>query len=206
MDPRIYSGIAQETNQEMQMVIDVTRGRYPVVVDHLVFELLQMRDSNFEQPPSAADMARCAFGFGDDGAPLPGGFRVHPELAAAGLWTTPYDLALMVIGIVQSRAGRPGAFLDQALAIEMLKPGAGGAGLGTIIDDKGMFWHNGGNVGFRSLYVGDPVSGNGMAAMTNGDKGAKRSATRCASASPRPMAGAEAVRRRLPLPRRHNRR
>jgi hypothetical protein len=32
-------------------------------------------------------------------------------------------------------------------------------------------WHNGGNVGFRSLYVGDPVSGNGMAAMTNGDKG-----------------------------------
>jgi CubicO group peptidase (beta-lactamase class C family) len=119
-----------------QMVIDVTRGRYPVVVDHLVFELLQMRD--------AADMARCAFGFGDDGAPLPGGFRVQPELAAAGLWTTPYDLALMVIGIVQSRAGRPDAFLAQALAIEMLKPGAGGAGLGTIIDDKGMFWHNGG--------------------------------------------------------------
>ena len=154
-----------------QMVIDVTRGRYPVVVDHLVFELLQMRDSNFEQPPSAADIARCAFGFGDDGAPLPGGFRVQPELAAAGLWTTPYDLALMVIGIVHSRAGRPGAFLNQALAIEMLKPGAGGAGLGTIIDDKGMFWHNGGNGGFRSLYVGDPVSGNGMAAMTNGDKG-----------------------------------
>ena len=92
-----------------------------------------MRDSNFEQPPSAADIARCAFGFGDDGAPLPGGFRVQPELAAAGLWTTPYDLALMVIGIVHSRAGRPGAFLNQALAIEMLKPGAGGAGLGTII-------------------------------------------------------------------------
>jgi Beta-lactamase len=45
------------------------------------------------------------------------------------------------------------------------------AGLGTIIDDKGMFWHNGGNIGFRSLYVGDPVSRNGMAAMTNGDKG-----------------------------------
>ena len=35
---------------------------------------------------------------------------------------------------------------------------------------------------------------------------AKRSATRCASASPRPMAGAEAVRRRLPPPHRHNRR
>jgi hypothetical protein len=29
----------------------------------------------------------------------------------------------------------------------------------TDVDAK-MFWHNGGNVGFRSLYVGDPVSGN----------------------------------------------
>lgn len=75
--------------------------------------------ATFEQPPSTADMARCAFGFGDDGAPLPGGFRVHPELAAAGLWTTPYDLALMVIGIVQSRAGRPDASLAQALAKAM---------------------------------------------------------------------------------------
>ena len=34
-----------------------------------------------------------------------------------------------------------------------------------------MFWHNGGNAGYRSLYIGDPVSGNGMAAMTNGDDG-----------------------------------
>jgi len=79
------------------------------------------------------------------------------------------------------------------------------AGLGTIIDDKGMFWHNGGNVGFRSLYVGDPVSGNGMAAMTNSDKG-EEVCNALRQRSPRPLAGAEAVRRRLPPPHRHNRR
>ena len=44
------------------------------------------------------------------------------------------------------------------------------AGLGTVI------------------YVGDPVSGNGMAAMTNGDKGEEVCKARCASASPGPMA------------------
>ncbi len=102
---------------------------------------------------------------------MPGGFRVYPELAAAGLWTTPHDLALMVIGILQSHAGRPGAFLPAARAREMLTPAIDGAALGTFIDAKGMFWHNGGNIGYRSLYVGDPVSGNGMAAMTNGDNG-----------------------------------
>jgi hypothetical protein len=113
----------------------------------------------------------CAFGAGSDGVQLPGGFRVYPELAAAGLWTTPNDLALMVIGILQSHAGRPGSFLPAARAKEMLTPAIDGAALGTFIDAKGMFWHNGGNIGYRSLYIGDPASGNGMAAMTNGDNG-----------------------------------
>ena len=164
-----YSGGGSTVLQ--QMVIDVSLGSYPAVVYNIVFDLLEMRESNFAQPPDAAELARCAFGYGDDGTPLPGGFMVHPELAAAGLWTTAHDLALMVIGIIQSRAGRPGAFLAQRLADEMLKPGLGNAGLGTFIDDKGMFWHNGGNIGFRSLYVGDPATGNGMAALTNGNKG-----------------------------------
>jgi CubicO group peptidase (beta-lactamase class C family) len=154
-----------------QMVIDVTLGPYPKVVRDLVLELLKMHNSNYDQPPPGSEFANCAFGAGNDGAPLPGGFRVYPEFAAAGLWTTPHDLALMVIGIIQSHAGRPGAFLPAARAREMLTPAIDGAALGTIIDAKGMFWHNGGNIGYRSLYVGDPVSGNGMAAMTNGDNG-----------------------------------
>lgn len=154
-----------------QMVIDLTLGQYPKVVRDLVLDLMQMRDSNFDQPPPGADFANCAFGAGGDGKELSGGFRVYPEFAAAGLWTTPHDLALMVIGIIQSHQGRPGAFLPPARAREMLTPSFDGAGLGTIIDAKGMFWHNGGNIGYRSLYVGDPQTGNGMAAMTNGDNG-----------------------------------
>jgi CubicO group peptidase (beta-lactamase class C family) len=154
-----------------QMVIDITLGQYPKVVYDLELELLQMRNSNFDQPLPASDFAKCAFGAGDDGKQLPGGFRVYPEFAAAGLWTTPHDLALMVIGILQSHAGRPGAFLPAARAKEMLTPAIDGAALGTFIDAKGMFWHNGGNIGYRSLYVGDPQTGNGMAAMTNGDNG-----------------------------------
>jgi uncharacterized membrane protein HdeD (DUF308 family) len=83
-----------------QLVVDVTLGQYPKVVHDLTLELLQMRSSNFDQPPPASDFATCAIGAGPDGAQLPGGFRVYPELAAAGLWSTPHDLALMVIGIL----------------------------------------------------------------------------------------------------------
>ncbi len=164
-----YSGGGTTVLQ--QMVIDVTLGKYPLVVNNLVFELLRMRESNFGQPPAASDLSRCAFGHDGDGKPLPGGFMVHPELAAAGLWTTAHDLALMVIGIIRSRAGKSGAFLTQTLATEMLTPGLGNSGLGTFITVKDRFWHNGGNVGYRSLYVGDPASGNGVAVMTNGDNG-----------------------------------
>jgi len=164
-----YSGGGTTVLQ--QMVIDVTLGQYAKVVRDLVLELLQMRSSNFDQPPPGSDFARYAFASGEDGAPLPGGFRVYPELAAAGMWTTPHDLALMVIGILQSHDSRPGAFLPPALAREMLTPAIDGAALGTFIDAKGMFWHNGGNIGYRSLYVGDPQTGNGMAAMTNGNGG-----------------------------------
>jgi CubicO group peptidase (beta-lactamase class C family) len=164
-----YSGGGTTVLQ--QMVIDVTLGQYPKVVRDLVLELLQMRNSNFDQPPPGSDFAKCAFGAGDDGKQLSGGFRVYPEFAAAGLWTTPHDLALMVIGIIQSHAGRTGAFLPPARAREMLTPAIAGAALGTFIDAKGMFWHNGGNIGYRSLYVGDPQTGNGLAVMTNGDNG-----------------------------------
>ncbi len=57
-----YSGGGTTVLQ--QMVMDVTLGQYPKVVHDLTLELLQMRNSNFDQPPPGSDFARCAFGAG----------------------------------------------------------------------------------------------------------------------------------------------
>jgi hypothetical protein len=53
----------------------------------------------------------------------------------------------------------------------MLTPVLDRAALGVFIEPSGRFWHNGGNAGFRTLYVGDPQTGQGLAAMTDSDNG-----------------------------------
>jgi len=46
-----------------------------------------------------------AAGYRANGEAVPGRWRVHPEVAAAGLWTTASDLARFALGIQQSLAG-----------------------------------------------------------------------------------------------------
>jgi hypothetical protein len=41
----------------------------------------------------AALRAGAATPYNTDGTPVEGGFHTYPEMAAAGLWTTPTDLA-----------------------------------------------------------------------------------------------------------------
>jgi hypothetical protein len=103
--------------------------------------------------------------------PTQGGFRIHPELAAAGLWTTPSDLVRAVLAIIHSRRARSGAFLPQELAQAMLTPVAQDSGLGVFIDSKVIFKHPGSNIGYRALLVGDAEAEQGMIIMTNGDNG-----------------------------------
>ncbi len=154
-----------------QMVIDVTGEDYAAVLDRLVLRPLEMAESNYDQTPDAGALQEAALAHGPNGTLNPGGFRVHPELAAAGLWTTPRDLVRVVLAIIRSRNGGRGAFFEKQLARQMLTPVAADSGLGAFIDEKGVFHHPGSNIGYRALYVGDPETGQGMSVMTNGDNG-----------------------------------
>jgi hypothetical protein len=130
-----------------------------------------MNQSDYIQQPGSSAREHLALAHGPDGSPNLGGFRTHPELAAAGLWTTPTDLVRAVLAIIHSRRGMPGAFLPQALAQTMLTPVAQDSGLGVFIDAKGIFSHPGSNIGYRALFAGDPEAEQAMAVMTNGDNG-----------------------------------
>ncbi|MFS2137294.1 serine hydrolase domain-containing protein [Duganella sp. Dugasp56] len=86
-----------------------------------VLEPLSMRRSSFAQPLPAGERNR-ARGHYADGSGVEGGALVYPELAAAGLWTTPSDLARFAIALQQSwKAGT--AFLNTVQAHDLLKPG-----------------------------------------------------------------------------------
>jgi CubicO group peptidase (beta-lactamase class C family) len=169
-----YSGGGYTVVQ--QLLEDVTGHAYAEAARREAFAPLGMRASTFEQPPgtSAADAGRAA-GHRADGAAVPGGWYAYPELAAAGLWTTPADLARLVLGVQASLRGEPGAVLPQTLARRMVTPVQARYGLGLAVlgagTDSAYFTHAGNNEGYRAVMVGFVNSGRGAVVMTNGAAG-----------------------------------
>ena len=52
--------------------------------------------------------------------PVPGGFHVYPEMAAAGCGRPPSDLARWAIALSHSYRGEPGGVLSNAMAKQMV--------------------------------------------------------------------------------------
>lgn len=153
---------------------DVTGDDFAAVMDRLVLDPFGMRASTYEQPlpERLADVAAVAHR--GDGTTVDGRWHTYPEQAAAGLWTTPSDLARYALGIRTAYLGEPGAILDQATAREMLEEHMGGWGIGLSVAGEGdgfRFSHGGANAGYRAYFVLYPATGDGVAVMTNSDSG-----------------------------------
>ncbi len=133
-----------------------------------------MSDSTYEQPLPAARRAQAAHAYLADGTAAKGDWHTYPEMAAAGLWTTPTDLTKWAFALQDAYAGRSARLMSQASAKTMLTPGLGDWGVGIEVKGEGdarRFSHSGGNWGFRSFLVGWTTGGHVIAVMDNGDDG-----------------------------------
>ena len=147
---------------------------FPELMKARVLGPLGMTSSTYEQPLPGVLRPRAATGYDSKGQAIAGRYHTYPEMAAAGLWTTPSDVARWLIGIEDAEAGRSAAVLDQATARAMLTPGLGNWGLGVEVKGQGRdlrFSHGGANEGFRNDMVGWPARRQGVVIMTNGDDG-----------------------------------
>jgi CubicO group peptidase (beta-lactamase class C family) len=167
-----YSGSHYSVLQ--QLLVDVTGAPFPDLARELVFAPLGMADSSYDQAFPEARPESAAVGHQIGGEPVPGGWRVLPEMAGAGLWTTPADLARLLLDVQRAHAGEAGRVLTPAVAREALTAQPGGWGLGFALEGTGAtrrFGHGGDNIGYKcrmTAYVG---TGRGAVVTTNGDDG-----------------------------------
>jgi CubicO group peptidase (beta-lactamase class C family) len=166
-----YSGGGYTIAQLAMM--DVTGQAFPALMQRLVLGPLGMKESTFDQPLPASLVSSAAAGYSGDGKPVAGKRHVYPEMAAAGLWTTPSDLARFAIGVQKMLAGGKGP-LTKAMAENMVKPRREDYALGLGIRDEGetkYFEHGGADEGFQAQLTASENRGYGAVIMTNSDRG-----------------------------------
>jgi CubicO group peptidase (beta-lactamase class C family) len=156
------------------LLSDVTGKSFPQIMSELVLRPAGMTHSTYEQPLPKNRASETATPYRSSGDPVKGGSHTYPEMAPAGLWTTPTDLARLAIEVQNEYAGKSSRILSQGMARQMLTRQIGTWGLGFGLespDGKPTFGHGGANEGFRCNIETYTDSGQGFAVMTNSDSG-----------------------------------
>jgi CubicO group peptidase (beta-lactamase class C family) len=166
-----YSGGGYTVMQ--QLLIDVTGKSFPEVLRENVTGKIGMSHSTYEEPLPERLRSKAATAH-IEGKPGAGKYHTYPEMAAAGLWTTPGDLAQFAIEIQKSLTGKSNKVLSVATIKQMLTPVMNGYGLGLTVAGEGdsvRFGHNGDDFGFNAQMIAYEKNGQGAVVMTNGANG-----------------------------------
>ncbi|MBO9617243.1 MAG: serine hydrolase [Dyadobacter sp.] len=163
-----YSGGGYTVMQ--QLMEDVTGAAFPEFMKNNVLSPLGMKSSTYQQPlpPELAKLT--ATGHYNNRSLVEGRWHIYPEMAAAGLWTTPSDLARFAISVQHAYAGKSGSVLSQSMTRQMLTDQKNRDGLGVFLQGDSTtlrFGHNGRDEGFDALLTASVDKGQGVVIMIN---------------------------------------
>lgn len=155
----------------MQKVVeDVTDGSFEQFVDSEILAPLGMSNSTYQQPLARKMGMSVSAAYDHEGNIIAGGWHHYPEKAAAGLWTTPTDIAKYIIHMQQRKdESLP---LNQHMVSQILTQHMGNWGLGPeleTVNDTALFSHGGKNAGFTNHFFATTEVGSGVVVMANGD-------------------------------------
>ena len=137
---------------------------------------LKMNNSTYEQPLSKKYHTNASAAYNSKGEIAEGFWNNYPEQAAAGLWTTPTDLAKYAIEIQQILAGKENGVLSKKTIEQMLTKHKNNWGLGPSLQwekDSLIFRHGGKNRGFTNEFISFANKGSAVIVMTNADNGGR---------------------------------
>ncbi|MFD3450213.1 serine hydrolase domain-containing protein [Microbacteriaceae bacterium 4G12] len=159
-----------------QVIEDSCAKPFAQVMNEHIFQPLKMENSTLEPFIQEESRQISSCGHNKHGELVEGAYPIYPYPAAAGLWTTPSDLALLVIEFLNSLKGESKIGISVSTAKEMIRPQGcrDWAGLGIFLDGleqeiemSSLGW----GVGFQCMMVAYPYLQTGAIIMTNADLG-----------------------------------
>jgi CubicO group peptidase (beta-lactamase class C family) len=135
-----------------------------------------MKNSTYQQPIAKEFQNNISAAYDGNGELIKGLWNNYPEQAAAGLWTTPSDLAMYCMEIQDIVQGKKNGVLTKETVDKMLTKHKNDWGLGPSLQnekDSLIFGHGGKNAGFTNDMKAYVYQGNAIIVMTNADNGSK---------------------------------
>ena len=152
---------------------DIFQDDFSNIMNEWILKPAGMNDSEFTQPLPESDSGRVARGYTNSGEEVEGGWRNHPEQAAAGLWSTSIDLAKFLIEIYHAYQDDSSIFSPSDIQT-LISHERDGLAYGFIVsrtEDDLSITHYGGNVGYRTGMTISLSNGNGLVYLINSDNG-----------------------------------
>jgi len=157
-----------------KVVEDVSRLSLDDYMSKNILLPIGMKNSTYQQPISKEYQNNISAAYDGNGKLIKGLWNNYPEQAAAGLWTTPSDLAIYCIEIQDILKGKKDGVLRKETVEKMLTKHENDWGLGPSLEgekDSLIFGHGGKNAGFTNDMKAYAYQGNAVIVMTNADNG-----------------------------------
>jgi CubicO group peptidase (beta-lactamase class C family) len=149
---------------------------YREIIEKEIFEPAGMTSTTLNNPLDPAQDQKAAHAHDKDGNTREYKYKLYPELAAYGVWTTATDMAKFAIDIQKSLLKDEGSILSKEKAEEALtRTGFGEHGLGFMVWNRGRhykwFGHYMDSWGYNGMMTASREGGYGMVMLFNGDGG-----------------------------------
>ncbi len=157
------------------MIQELMQADFEEVVTKYVFSQLGLKKTFFASLKTIELREKernMAAGYDGEGVLIPGKYPQIPDLAASGLWSTPYELMMIAKEFNEAVNGR-NSFLSRESAREMIKPTEdfSWVGLGLFLRGNDTMVSQGWGENGQSILKMDFVTGEISVVMTNQDPG-----------------------------------
>ncbi|MEO1449125.1 MAG: serine hydrolase domain-containing protein [Bacteroidota bacterium] len=178
------------------MITDLEKRSFPDIMQDKVLDPLGMTASTFTNPLPESYHAIAATGYRGNGDEVEGKWPIYPEMAAAGLWTTPSQLILWAREIQHIYQTKEDGLLKAETVNEMLTPGMNNHGLGPGVSEH-SFGHGGADEGFRANMIAWKKHPVAVVMMVNSDNGSIMQEILLSIAKEYDLPGVEPMRRKV---------